>query len=109
VEIDILSISEAYDRLGGGLCRVLSYRSGLPDGPPDCAETVASNGYSLKKIALHDDVFGVRFAHLCCKEKWSDVEHIEWDNHLGVSRRSMFMMGDLCSRGGARSGSRWKG
>jgi len=43
---------------GWTLQRVFHIASDIPDGTPDCAETVASNGYSFKKDRTTDDVLG---------------------------------------------------
>jgi len=48
------SISEAMIAWEGWtLQRVIHIASDTPDGPPDYAEMVASNGYSSRRIALH--------------------------------------------------------
>ena len=67
------------------------------------------------RIALTEDVFGVQFAHLCCKESGLDVnilqEVVNGTNHLGVSKKKHVHDGRvIVQRGGARPGSRkWKG
>jgi hypothetical protein len=80
-----------------------------PDGPPDCAETVASNGYSFKKDrtspmmcwasdSLICAAMKVVLMRTCCKRlSMSKKEHVH-DGRV------------IVQRGGARSGSRrWKG
>jgi hypothetical protein len=45
--------------------------SDIPEEPPDCVDTVASNWYSFDQEGSHfpDDVLGVRLAHLSCNER----------------------------------------
>ena len=87
------------------LQRVFHIASDIPDGTPDYAETVASNGYSFKKDHTTDNVLGVRLAHLCRNESGLDAnilqEVVNGTNHM--SRRVMFTMGELLfSEGSAR-------
>ena len=97
------------------LQRVFHIASDIPDGTPDYAETVASNGYSFKKDHTTDNVLGVRLAHLCRNESGLDAnilqEVVNGTNHLGVSKKKHVHDGRvIVQRGGARPGSKkWKG
>jgi hypothetical protein len=75
-----LSVSEAIIGWEGWtLQRVFHIASDIPDGPPDCAETVASNGYSFKKDRTSDDVLGIQLAHLCRNESGLDAKRLSRD------------------------------
>ena len=99
---------------GWTLQRVFHIGSDIPDGTPDYAETVASNGYSFKKDHTTDNVLGVRLAHLCRNESGLDAnilqEAVNGTNHLGMSKEHVHDGRVIVQRGGARPGSRkWKG
>ena len=65
-----LSISEAMIAWEGWtLQSVFHIASDIPDGPPDCAETVASNGYSLKKDRTSPMMCSASDSLICAAKK----------------------------------------